>query len=109
MKRHARKPPRRRRPSAPHSSPGAAGAREGRPPASSTRPARPGRSGRPDRALDLHREALVVDGHADTIGRFLDDGEDLGTDTGRGHLDLPRMIEGGLDAQFLSCWVEPKY
>src|SRR5437016_13049051 len=62
-----------------------------------------------DRALDLHRDAIVVDGHADTIGRFLDEGEDLGSETGKGHLDLPRMFRGGLDAQFMSCFVEPKY
>jgi membrane dipeptidase len=62
-----------------------------------------------DAALDLHMDAIVVDGHADTIGRFLDDGEDLGSETGKGHLDLPRMFRGGLDAQFMSCWVEPKY
>jgi membrane dipeptidase len=62
-----------------------------------------------DFALDLHREAIVVDGHADTISRFLDDGEDLGSETGKGHLDLPRMFQGGLDCQFMSCWVEPKY
>jgi membrane dipeptidase len=54
-------------------------------------------------------DAIVVDGHADTISRFLDDGEDLGTETGKGHLDLPRMFRGGLDAQFMSCFVEPKY
>jgi membrane dipeptidase len=54
-------------------------------------------------------DAIVVDGHADTIGRALDDGEDLGTETGKGHLDLPRMFRGGLDAQFMSCFVEPKY
>jgi membrane dipeptidase len=62
-----------------------------------------------DPALQLHRDAIVVDGHADTISRALDGGEDLGAETGRGHLDLPRMFRGGLDAQFLSCWVEPKY
>ena len=62
-----------------------------------------------DSALQLHMDAIVVDGHADTISRFLDEGEDLGTETGKGHLDLPRMFRGGLDAQFMSCWVEPKY
>jgi len=62
-----------------------------------------------DRARKLHFDSIVVDGHADSISRFLDDGEDLGADTGRGHLDLPRMKRGGLDCQFLSCWVEPKY
>jgi membrane dipeptidase len=60
-------------------------------------------------ALRLHHEAIVVDGHADTIARFLDDGEDLGRETRRGHLDLPRMFRGGLDAQFMSCWVEPRW
>ncbi len=60
-------------------------------------------------AAALHRDAIVVDGHADTIGRALDDGEDLGVETGRGHIDLPRMLRGGLDAQFMSCFVEPKY
>jgi membrane dipeptidase len=62
-----------------------------------------------DPALQLHLDAIVVDGHADTISRSLDDGEDLGTETGKGHLDLPRMFRGGLDAQFMSCFVEPKY
>jgi membrane dipeptidase len=62
-----------------------------------------------DAALELHLDAIVVDGHADTISRFLDDGEDLGLETGKGHLDLPRMFRGGLDAQFMSCFVEPKY
>ncbi len=62
-----------------------------------------------DAALQLHMDAIVVDGHADTISRALDDGEDLGAETGKGHLDLPRMFRGGLDAQFLSCFVEPKY
>lgn len=62
-----------------------------------------------DPILELHLDAIVVDGHADTISRALDDGEDLGSETGKGHLDLPRMFRGGLDAQFLSCWVEPKY
>jgi membrane dipeptidase len=54
-------------------------------------------------------DAIVVDGHADTISRALDGGEDLGAETGKGHLDLPRMLRGGLDAQFLACFVEPKY
>ena len=36
------------------------------------------------RALDLHFSSLVVDTHADTISRYVDDGEDLATETGRG-------------------------
>jgi UDP-GlcNAc:undecaprenyl-phosphate GlcNAc-1-phosphate transferase len=60
---------------------------------------------RPGPAPRRHRRRR----HADTISRFLDEGEDLGSETGKGHLDLPRMFRGGLDAQFMSCWVEPKY
>lgn len=51
-----------------------------------------------DRALELHRDAIVVDGHADTIGRFLDDGEDLATETGRGHGEnFLRVMEQSID------------
>ncbi len=57
------------------------------------------------RALDLHFSSLVVDTHADTISRYVDDGEDLGTETGRGHLDLPRIRDGNLGVQWWSCFV----
>ncbi len=58
--------------------------------------------------MDLHFDAIVVDGHADTIGRALDKGEDLSRRT-RGHIDLPKMRAGGLDAQFFACWIEPRH
>ena len=56
-------------------------------------------------ALDLHNSSLVVDTHADSISRYVDDGEDLATETGRGHLDLPRIREGNLGVQWWSCYV----
>ena len=56
-------------------------------------------------AVDLHFSSLVVDTHADSISRYVDDGEDLGTETGRGHLDLPRIKDGGLGVQWWSCFV----
>jgi len=50
--------------------------------------------------------ALVVDGHADTPQRLLfDTGFDLGARHGNGNVDVPRMRDGGLDAQFFSIWV----
>ncbi len=60
-------------------------------------------------ARRIHFDAIVIDGHADTIDRVVDRGEDLTVRTDRGHIDLPRMTEGGLDVQFFSCFVHPRY
>ena len=60
------------------------------------------------RARDLHFSSLVVDTHADTISRMTDDGDDLATATGKGHLDLPRIREGNLGVQWWSCYVAAK-
>jgi membrane dipeptidase len=58
---------------------------------------------------EVHFKAIVVDGHCDTIGIVLDNGVDLGVRNTRGHIDIPRMIEGGLDVQFFACFVSPRY
>lgn len=47
--------------------------------------------------------------HADTVQRMIDEGADINTRLPDGHLDAPRMKEGGLDAQFFSIWVEPQF
>ena len=62
-----------------------------------------------ERARELHFSSLVVDTHADTISRAVDGGEDLGTDTGKGHLDLPRIRAGNLGVQWWSCFVAAKH
>lgn len=54
----------------------------------------------------LHREAIVIDTHIDTPQRLLDEGFDLLGRDPYGHADLPRMKEGGLDAGFMSIWVD---
>ena len=56
-------------------------------------------------AARLHTRALVVDTHADTPQRMVFQGFDLGSRDSRGHVDIPRMREGGLDAVFFSIWV----
>jgi membrane dipeptidase len=86
------------------------------------------------RARALHHEAIVVDGHNDVSTLILDFGFDLGMDggrpDGRGYwpwfvlpwlpfrpapeelrtdTDLARMRAGGLDAEFFSIWVAPRY
>ena len=62
------------------------------------------------RARAIHDSAIVVDTHADTPQRFLDQGFDLGsTDpTDIGHLSLDKIHRGNLGAEFFSIWVDPE-
>jgi membrane dipeptidase len=59
--------------------------------------------------MGVHRRAFVVDLHADTIDRILEDGSDFGVLSSKGHIDLPRLEKGGVDLQFFAIWVSPKY
>src|SRR5256714_8766554 len=61
-------------------------------------------------ARRIHDSAIVVDTHADTPQRFLDENFDLGsvTPTSEGNLDLQKAQEGNLGAEFFSIWVEPE-
>ncbi len=56
----------------------------------------------------IHRRAIVVDMHADTTQRLVDENVDLARRLSDGHFDAVRAKEGGLDAQFFSIWVEPE-
>lgn len=58
--------------------------------------------------LEIHRRAIVIDMHADTTQRLLDENVDLSQRLADGHFDSVRAREGGLDAQFFSIWVEPQ-
>ncbi len=62
-------------------------------------------------ALRIHYNAVVLDGHVDTPTLMLDDGYALSRRhrPHEGHLDLPRMYEGGLDAAFFSIYVAHHY
>ena len=55
-------------------------------------------------ALRLHRRALVLDTHIDTPQRLAFEEFDLATRHPDGHVDIPRMRDGGLDAAFFSIW-----
>ncbi len=56
----------------------------------------------------IHNSALIIDTHADTPGRFVDENFDLAQDAGTGYLDFNKMKAGNLGAEFFSIWVEPK-
>ena len=58
--------------------------------------------------LTVHRAAVAIDMHADTVQFIIDDGADISQRLTTTHLDAMRMKEGGLDAQFFSVWVEPE-
>lgn len=50
---------------------------------------------------------IAIDTHVDTTQRMLDAAHDLAERSDHGHLDLPRMRQGGLHAAFFSIWVDP--
>ena len=62
------------------------------------------------RARKIQDSALVIDTHADTPQRFLDEGFDIGsTDPNDiGHISLDKARRGNLGAEFFSIWVEPE-
>ena len=57
-----------------------------------------------EKALALHKEAIVVDFHCDTLKNVVDwprirgtlsTRRKLGEGSDEGHIDLPRLVEGG--------------
>src|SRR5712675_2506611 len=58
--------------------------------------------------LSIHRRAIIIDMHADTAQRLVDENVDLQNRLPDGQFDAVRAREGGLDAQFFSIWVEPE-
>ncbi|MHB0884530.1 MAG: dipeptidase [Bacillota bacterium] len=62
-----------------------------------------------DHAQELHRRALVVDAHADTLLRIWAGERTLRERSSKGHIDLPRLAEGGVDVQFFACFIEAQH
>jgi membrane dipeptidase len=62
------------------------------------------------KARAIHDSAIVVDTHADTPQRFLDDNFDIGNSDPKdiGHLTLDKARAGNLGAEFFSIWVDPE-
>lgn len=59
-------------------------------------------------ALAVHRAAIVIDTHADTTQRFLDEKWSLGDPLKGGSLNLESAKAGNLGAEFFSIWVNPE-
>jgi membrane dipeptidase len=57
---------------------------------------------------DMHASALVIDTHADTPQRMLDDHYDLTEPLNGGYLNFASAKQGNLGAEFFSIWVDPR-
>jgi membrane dipeptidase len=57
------------------------------------------------RGRKLHFSSIVVDTHADTTQRLLDNNFDLALRDSRGSIDIPRLREGGISAIFFAVWI----
>ncbi|MEK6799579.1 MAG: dipeptidase [Planctomycetota bacterium] len=57
-----------------------------------------------EQAREIHRCAVVIDSHCDTTQRLMDPTFDLSQRHQSGHVDIPRLREGGVDAVFLAVF-----
>ncbi|HEV8339635.1 MAG TPA: dipeptidase [bacterium] len=58
--------------------------------------------------VDVHRDAVVVDLHADTLLDLAAGSRALDGSTPGGHIDLPRLRRGGVDVQVFAAFVHPR-
>src|SRR5215213_654110 len=62
------------------------------------------------RALQIHRRAIVIDTHNDVTTPMTNDDYDLGgTPPTPYRTNIARMKQGGLNAEFFSLYVKPWY
>jgi membrane dipeptidase len=62
------------------------------------------------KAIEIQNSAIVIDTHADTPQRFLDENYDIGSADPKdpGHISLDKAKAGNLGAEFFSIWVDPE-
>ncbi|MGQ9625577.1 MAG: dipeptidase [Anaerolineae bacterium] len=58
---------------------------------------------------DLHKESIVFDAHCDTLLEVLDGKRRLAERAEKGHVDLPRLKEGGVTAQIFAIFARQQY
>ncbi len=61
----------------------------------------------PKTAEAVHKSAIVIDTHADTTQRLVDENYDLADPLNGGNLNFESAEKGNLGAEFFSIWVEP--
>jgi membrane dipeptidase len=60
-------------------------------------------------ALPLAAQTVGIDSHIDTAQRILIDRADITQRSPVGHVDIPRLKEGGVNAPFFALWVPTYY
>src|SRR5689334_4777656 len=60
-------------------------------------------------AAALHAQNIGIDTHIDTAQRVLIDRADITQRSPVGHVDIPRLKEGGMNAPFFALWVPTYY
>lgn len=55
---------------------------------------------------DLHRNSLVIDTHVDTATHLLWRSPDFSQRLDEGHIDIPRLKDGGVDAVMFAVWID---
>src|SRR5436190_14740579 len=61
------------------------------------------------RARAILARSVGIDSHIDTLQRVLIGNVDLAQRGSTGHIDLPRLREGGMRAPFFALWVPTYY
>ena len=62
-----------------------------------------------ERAMRLHRSAIVIDTHEDVPERLQKEWADLAARGKTGHVDIPRWREGGMTGAFLAAYVSGEF
>src|SRR5215831_9794715 len=60
-------------------------------------------------AIGVHAQNIGIDSHIDTVQRVLIDQVSLAQRSPVGHVDIPRLKEGGVNAPFFALWVPSYY
>lgn len=58
---------------------------------------------------DIHFSSPVVDAHCDTLIVLKKQNRRLGQKSGAGHVDLPRLVSGGVNLQFFAAFIGPEF
>jgi membrane dipeptidase len=59
-------------------------------------------------AKKLHRDALVCDLHTDALYEHVSGRRDIVARSSAGHVDIPRLQEGGVNGQVFAIWPSPE-
>jgi membrane dipeptidase len=60
-------------------------------------------------AEKINQEAIIFDGHCDTVLDIFNKKRSLGEKSDYSHLDIPRMKKGGVNVQFFAAFIEEIY